>query len=567
MLVVVVAGLVFCALAAPATAAQPSGRPADVRPPEPPAAGSGTSTSPGDAGLLRSTDSPDVIEISTDIGPGAATAVNDDGTVVGHTDGEPWVWDKGQRSPLETLGGSAWPEAVNDAGDVVGSAETSDGPRRAVRWRDGAIEEFDGLGGPAAATALNDDDEVAGWAEDADGRRSAVLWHGGELTVLPDPGEGAAAYGIDGRGDVVGSVRVPGTNRQRAALWRDGQLVGLEQLTGWHWSEARGIGQAGHIVGILEEFGCCYDGFHLESADGAPTHLGWGYYAVPLAVDRHGRAVGYGADESVGSYAYAFVDGRTVDLSGYGWAGAAAYDLNERGTVAGFADIYDDGGDERRAVLWELPDADADPGPEGVPFTCEGLPAAPFADVAGNTHAAAIDCVHHWDISRGVSAGEYRPAAPVTRAQMATFIAQSLDLLHDPAAALPAEADDVFPDVPGDNAHADSINRLAAVDIVQGRGDERYEPDGRVTRAQMASFLARAFAYATDRSPAADGGEFTDVAGDTHEEAIDQVAGLGVAGGYRDGTYRPRSDVRRDQMASFLSRLIDATALPVHEPG
>ena len=43
----------------------------------------------------------------------------------------------------------------------------------------------------------------------------------------------------------------------------------------------------------------------------------------------------------------------------------------------------------------------------------------------------------------------------------------------------------------------------------------------------------------------------------THVAAIDAAATFGFTGGRPDGSYGPDADVQRDQMASFLARVLD----------
>lgn len=69
-------------------------------------------------------------------------------------------------------------------------------------------------------------------------------------------------------------------------------------------------------------------------------------------------------------------------------------------------------------------------------------------------------------------------------------------------------------------------------------------------------------------------GAFTDVAGNVHGRAIYCIAGRGVTqggpGGLPSDQYGPALEVRRDQMASFLARMIDnvdPSALPPPMPG
>jgi peptidoglycan/xylan/chitin deacetylase (PgdA/CDA1 family) len=114
-----------------------------------------------------------------------------------------------------------------------------------------------------------------------------------------------------------------------------------------------------------------------------------------------------------------------------------------------------------------------------------------------------------------------------------------------------------FADVPPSSTHAGAIARLTDLGVVKGCGDGRYCPDAPTTRAQMASFLARALDLPpgpTDR--------FRDVApSSAHAAAIGAVRAAGITlGCSADGrSYCPNEVVRRDQMASFLAR---ALALP-----
>jgi hypothetical protein len=110
-------------------------------------------------------------------------------------------------------------------------------------------------------------------------------------------------------------------------------------------------------------------------------------------------------------------------------------------------------------------------------------PPAPFSDAAGSAHAAGIDAVAAAGIAGGYPDGTYRPGAPVTRGQMATFLTRALQL--------PVSTVVPFSDLEG-NAHAPSIAAVAAAGIAGGYSDGTYRPEASVTRGQMATFLFRA---------------------------------------------------------------------------
>ena len=88
--------------------------------------------------------------------------------------------------------------------------------------------------------------------------------------------------------------------------------------------------------------------------------------------------------------------------------------------------------------------------------------------------------------------------------------------------------------------------------ITTGCTATSYCPDDQVTRAQMATFLARALALDPVSSDS-----FSDDDGSVHESNIEALAGSGITLGCADGLFCPDDSVSRAQMASFLVRGID----------
>lgn len=182
------------------------------------------------------------------------------------------------------------------------------------------------------------------------------------------------------------------------------------------------------------------------------------------------------------------------------------------------------------------------------------VPDAGLRDVpSGSTHAAAVECLLWWGITRGAASGGYEPAGAMTRGQMASFLARLLDRTSN---VLPETAPDRFSDDDG-STHEASINRLAQAGITTGRADGGFGPSDPVSRAQMASFLARTAGSILPQELAAGRDAFVDDNGSPHEAGINAVAEAGIAAGMAEGRYDPGSAVRRDQMASFLARTAD----------
>jgi hypothetical protein len=166
-----------------------------------------------------------------------------------------------------------------------------------------------------------------------------------------------------------------------------------------------------------------------------------------------------------------------------------------------------------------------------------------FRDVPrSHPHHDAIEAIAVRRVTEGCAAGLYCPGDAVGRAQMASFLVRAL--------GLPSASGTPFRDV-DTGPHAPSVASLAASGITTGCGRGRFCPDGQVTRAQMATFLARGFSI--PRAPS----HFPDVGrGSDHGAAIGGLVAAGIANGYGDGSFRPNDPVTRAEMAAFLSRAL-----------
>jgi uncharacterized protein YkwD len=163
-----------------------------------------------------------------------------------------------------------------------------------------------------------------------------------------------------------------------------------------------------------------------------------------------------------------------------------------------------------------------------------------FTDIATSKFRSDILWIANEGITSGCSDTKYCPKGLVARDQMATFLRRAMQL--------PSASRNYFSDISG-NKHASSINAARAEGLTSGCGGTRYCPSGLVTRAQMASFLARAL-----NLPRAGRDYFRDDNGSIHEDAINRVAAAKITFGCDTGRYCPGGLVNREQMAAFLRR-------------
>jgi SpoIID/LytB domain protein len=173
-----------------------------------------------------------------------------------------------------------------------------------------------------------------------------------------------------------------------------------------------------------------------------------------------------------------------------------------------------------------------------------------FTDTAGNTFEADIEWLAKAGVTKGCNPPDntrFCPHDHVTRGQMAAFLNRYFNL--------PAASRDYFNDDNGTTFEND-INRLAEAGITRGCNpptNDRFCPDQKVTREQMAAFLVRAFEL-TENSHSG----FADVsASNTFHADIGRLATAGITRGCNppDNTrYCPKDYVTRGQMAAFLHR-------------
>jgi hypothetical protein len=115
------------------------------------------------------------------------------------------------------------------------------------------------------------------------------------------------------------------------------------------------------------------------------------------------------------------------------------------------------------------------------------FPPAGFDDTVGSPHEAAIDAAVFLGVAQGTSATTFSPTAPVSRAQMATFLFRVIGVLgYLPA----APGEDAFDDDDG-NQHEGAIQAMADHGIAGGTAPRVYDPSGSVGRGAMAAFLVR----------------------------------------------------------------------------
>ena len=170
---------------------------------------------------------------------------------------------------------------------------------------------------------------------------------------------------------------------------------------------------------------------------------------------------------------------------------------------------------------------------------------SPFSDVSTSAYYyEAVKWAQEKGITGGVGNGLFGPNQPCTRAQIVTFLWR--------AAGSPAPKDmSNFADVPADAFYAKAVAWAVENGITSGTSDGKFSPDATCTRAQSVTFLYRASGAPAVSGSAA----FSDVVADAYyASAVKWAEKSGITGGIGGGLFGSDNNCTRAQIVTFLFR-------------
>ena len=169
---------------------------------------------------------------------------------------------------------------------------------------------------------------------------------------------------------------------------------------------------------------------------------------------------------------------------------------------------------------------------------------SPFSDVSTSAYYyEAVKWAQEKGITGGIGNGLFGPNQPCTRAQIVTFLWRA-------AGSPEPKAMSSFSDVSADSYYAKAVAWAVENGITTGTGDGKFSPDATCTRAQSVTFLFRAIGKLVDSKA-----EFSDVLTDSYyANAVAWAVENGVTNGIGDGLFGPDNSCTRAQIVTFLFR-------------
>ncbi len=284
----------------------------------------------------------------TDLGSGAAYAINENGQVAGtrmiqgYTSNHAVIWNNGVFTDLGTLDGDcSLAYGINNLGQAVGTAMTGS-TYHAVLYSNGTVKDLGTYPGDRESTAygINDSGQVVGKSILGSTVRT-IIWNNGtptRLYAVSSVFEGSIA--INNSGQVAGQSR---SGSMAATIWYNGTKTVLPQPAGSTASFSNGINEMGQVVG----YGYVNGPQHAALwANDSATDLGTmgGYSSQAYGINDLGQVVGQvmlTTSNQDNLYAFVYENGVMADLNsllvnGDGWVLENARDINDKGQIVGY---------------------------------------------------------------------------------------------------------------------------------------------------------------------------------------------------------------------------------------
>lgn len=169
----------------------------------------------------------------------------------------------------------------------------------------------------------------------------------------------------------------------------------------------------------------------------------------------------------------------------------------------------------------------------------------PPADPDDTGVSSLLETKEHIQYLAGYPDNSFGPGRNMTRAEAAQMF---YNLLVDKEVKITT----TFEDVPENAWYATPVNTLASLGIISGVGDNRFEPDRSITRAEFTA-LAMKFTVGAEKEE----NIFSDVKPtDWFYEAVTGSIQFGWINGYGDGTFRPNNTITRAEVTAIVNKML-----------
>jgi len=158
--------------------------------------------------------------------------------------------------------------------------------------------------------------------------------------------------------------------------------------------------------------------------------------------------------------------------------------------------------------------------------------------------SGSLNTKEHIAYMNGDNKGNFRPVANITRAEVAQVFYNLLINLEEVNGTY-------FDDVADSAWYAKAVNTLASMEIINGVGDDKYQPERAITRAEFATIVSRFAEKATNDF------DFNDVPKSHWAYSyISSAAAYGWINGAGGNQFQPERAITRAEVATIVNHML-----------
>lgn len=163
---------------------------------------------------------------------------------------------------------------------------------------------------------------------------------------------------------------------------------------------------------------------------------------------------------------------------------------------------------------------------------------------------------------KGYPDGTVKPEKNITRAEIAAIFARTLKLQGE------VQHVKTFNDVETGYWGAEYIETVAARGIFKGYADNTFGPDKPITRAELATAIARYLGVAkeTKMTDILRISPLKDTSGNWAEQSLEELFRFGIVSGYADGSFHPNNLITRAEAIKMINGMLYRGPLNGAEP-
>ncbi len=152
----------------------------------------------------------------------------------------------------------------------------------------------------------------------------------------------------------------------------------------------------------------------------------------------------------------------------------------------------------------------------------------------------------------GRSEDEFAPGENITRAEFAALITRMLRITDG------GEKVPLFTDVAEDKWYQNSVQQAYAHDLMKGKGENIFDPEGKITRQEIAAVIANVLqqqGFLPGNNTSLDNFTDKEQIGSWAQASVSLAAHHKIVAGKSDGSFAPREEATRAEAAVMLYRL------------